>query len=253
MMDVINKFNTGSQADNNISCWNIPATRYQISDVHLLGEQYYYLIDYRHSPDILMLYADQKALQFHGKERKAFTFNYVVSSLHPDDRIFYSVAEQFMKKFYETMTPAEIVHYKYSYTIRIKDRTGEYKHIQHQSIPLDVDENGALKVAINVHTDVGHITNRSGNHLSIFGLNGRRSFMGIDPFDPEPSSDKSTLSNRENEILVLLDKGFTSNDIAKTLKISAHTVNTHRKNMLRKLNASNTAELLFIAREKYIA
>lgn len=44
-----------------------------------------------------------------------------------------------------------------------------------------------------------------------------------------------SLSNREAEILEKLCEGMSSPQIAHTLFISVHTVQTHRKNILRKL------------------
>jgi DNA-binding CsgD family transcriptional regulator len=42
------------------------------------------------------------------------------------------------------------------------------------------------------------------------------------------------------EILQLLAQGQRSNDIASCLHISVHTVSTHRKNILKKLDQPNT-------------
>lgn len=53
-------------------------------------------------------------------------------------------------------------------------------------------------------------------------------------------------SERELEILRLLAKGKNSYEIAGELFITLNTVKTHRRNMLRKLNASNTSQLLKI-------
>jgi DNA-binding NarL/FixJ family response regulator len=53
-------------------------------------------------------------------------------------------------------------------------------------------------------------------------------------------------SDRELEILRLLAKGKNSYEIAGELFITLNTVKTHRRNMLRKLNASNTSQLLKI-------
>lgn len=54
----------------------------------------------------------------------------------------------------------------------------------------------------------------------------------------------SILSAREHQILQMLSKGKTSVEIAEDLSIAFHTVKTHRRNIMRKLNAKNTAELL---------
>ena len=52
------------------------------------------------------------------------------------------------------------------------------------------------------------------------------------------------LTRRELEILQLLAKGKQTTEIADALYISIHTVNSHRKNMIKKLNLRNTAELI---------
>lgn len=52
------------------------------------------------------------------------------------------------------------------------------------------------------------------------------------------------LSRREKEILVHIAMEYTTQEIADKLFISQNTVNTHRKNLMSKLNAKNTAGLV---------
>ena len=56
-----------------------------------------------------------------------------------------------------------------------------------------------------------------------------------------------SLSKREQEVLVLISKGLSSLNIGKTLYISKHTVETHRKNILRKLDFNSSTELVRFA------
>lgn len=58
-----------------------------------------------------------------------------------------------------------------------------------------------------------------------------------------------TLSRREKEVLQLILKEYTTQEIAEKLFISFGTVETHRRNMLIKLGARNTAGLVKIAME----
>ncbi len=55
------------------------------------------------------------------------------------------------------------------------------------------------------------------------------------------------LTRREKEVLELIAEGLTNNVIAQKLFISPATVDTHRKNLLAKLEAKNTASLVRIA------
>jgi DNA-binding NarL/FixJ family response regulator len=57
------------------------------------------------------------------------------------------------------------------------------------------------------------------------------------------------LTRREKEILQLLNEGFTGPQIAKQLFLSHYTVETHRKNLMQKFNASNSQLLLKLARQ----
>ncbi len=56
--------------------------------------------------------------------------------------------------------------------------------------------------------------------------------------------DHIILSNREKEILQHIANGETSKQIAENLFIAKTTVDTHRKNMIRKLNLNNGNELV---------
>ncbi len=55
------------------------------------------------------------------------------------------------------------------------------------------------------------------------------------------------LTRRERQVLKLISKGLTSRQIAEKLGISKLTIDTHRKNIQRKLEVSNTVELLKLA------
>lgn len=55
------------------------------------------------------------------------------------------------------------------------------------------------------------------------------------------------LTRREKEVIELIAEGMTNNEIAGKLFISTTTVDTHRKNLLTKLSAKNTAELIKLA------
>jgi len=61
---------------------------------------------------------------------------------------------------------------------------------------------------------------------------------------PRDESEKYTLSKREIEIIKLLAQGLTAPEIGEKIFISHYTVETHRKNLLNKLQLKNTAELI---------
>ena len=58
-----------------------------------------------------------------------------------------------------------------------------------------------------------------------------------------------SVSKREKEVLQLISEELTTSEIASKLFISVTTVETHRKNMLKKLGLRNTAGLMRYAFE----
>jgi DNA-binding NarL/FixJ family response regulator len=80
--------------------------------------------------------------------------------------------------------------------------------------------------------------------------------VGEKIFDEHPSAGLSNviakkgnasiekISEREIQVLKLIIEGRTNTQIASELNLSPFTIKTHRQNMLHKLNASNTAQLI---------
>ncbi len=64
------------------------------------------------------------------------------------------------------------------------------------------------------------------------------------------SPDDETLTPREQEVLTLIAEGFSNNEIADRLVISAKTVDRHRENIMRKLKLHNRVDLVKYALRK---
>lgn len=60
------------------------------------------------------------------------------------------------------------------------------------------------------------------------------------------------LTDREKEVLQLLAEGHSNKEVATMLSLSPYTVETHRNNLMQKLNLHNTAELVLYAVRKRI-
>lgn len=57
-------------------------------------------------------------------------------------------------------------------------------------------------------------------------------------------NDHRILTRREKEVLMLIEKGLRSADIASQLNISVHTVSRHRQDLISKLQVRNTIEAI---------
>ncbi len=61
---------------------------------------------------------------------------------------------------------------------------------------------------------------------------------------------KAIITNREKQVLHLIAYEYSTKEIARELYISHHTANTHRQNLLLKLDAKNAAGLVRKAFER---
>ena len=68
----------------------------------------------------------------------------------------------------------------------------------------------------------------------------------------EVSKEDINLTKRENEIIRLIAEELTNSQIADQLGISPRTVDTHRRNLLQKLDVKNTAGLVKYAIQHHI-
>ena len=64
---------------------------------------------------------------------------------------------------------------------------------------------------------------------------------------PDEECITTPLTPREIEIVRFVAKGLIAKEIAEQLNLSTHTVYTHRKNIMKKLNLNTTSELVLYA------
>lgn len=71
----------------------------------------------------------------------------------------------------------------------------------------------------------------------------------LQEYQKSSRTDMPVLSNKEKEILALIAEGYTNPQIAEKIFLSQFTINSHRKNLLAKLNVKNTTTLIKFAIE----
>jgi len=70
---------------------------------------------------------------------------------------------------------------------------------------------------------------------------------------PAPTAgERAVLSAREKEVLELITKGFTADEIARLMQVSQHTVQTYVRRIYSKLNVNSRAEAIYEARHQGI-
>ncbi len=89
-------------------------------------------------------------------------------------------------------------------------------------------------------------------HNALRAIQNNRKYICSDVYDilierdqkPRNQHEASKLSNGENEIVKLISQCKTTKEIAEIKNLSFHTINTHRKNIFRKLKINSISQLV---------
>lgn len=208
------------------------------------GPFYYFVFDC-HSKEII--YANPSVSDFYKITPEQFTVATIMEHIHPEDAAHLFACETSAGEFLLNHTSRkDLPHYKVSHCFRLRTKEGIYKMILHQGVTLSVDSEGLLDQTMLIHSDISHITGENNKLYSLIGLNGRPSYINIDPYsqNDKTKGEKSIFSEREKDVLRLLANGLSAQQIAEKLFISYNTVRTHKQNLLKKANVKNSNELL---------
>lgn len=180
-----------------------------------------------------------------------------VAYIHPDDVA--PMADAFisnMRKYYEEpyVHDNEPIIIEY----RIRHKNGQWIWIQSEVLILDRDEIGNIRHLIAFLRD--NSENKSGKgdfildprleKLLRHGFNADATSSRALSEDSSETTHHYHLSERERELVLMIRKGLSSKEIADLLGLSLHTIHSYRKNLMAKLNARNSAELVRISIEQ---
>ena len=178
-----------------------------------------------------------------GYSQAEFDIESMNRNLHPDDQPWFLAFGHKMIEFFSQLLPEKLMKYKLRYDIRYRKKNGEYVRILYQGVIVELDEGNRLLRSLAVHTDITYLKQEGRPVLSFIGMEGEPSYIDVGTKNIFVES-KDELSTREKQVLKLLIEGKASKEISAILNISKQTVDTHRKNMLRKNSLSNTSELV---------
>lgn len=130
----------------------------------------------------------------------------------------------------------------FSNIVEIKVKHG-YELFLRQTFALRSDQNGILCDTAGIYTALPSTFNLKTSFSNIYGEDAVfYKNEHLQPFE-------KLISSRELEIMKLISEGYSTSKISKKLFISAYTVDTHRKNIIHKLDALNTPHLVAIAKD----
>ena len=200
-----------------------------------------FIIDYN---TMQYLYFNENVNDFVGGVAQDYVkggVEFAIANCHPDDRkILIPYIYPHIKKILKNIPLDAYKDYKFSYNFRYKRKDGTYQNfIQHSTfIP---DKAGNLRYNFGMGSNLP-----TPNENKITLTIEKKEKGGYKPvnIDSISVSLQNIFSKRECEVLKLIHQGLSSTSIAEKLSLSEHTVNNHRKNMLKKTATTNTAALI---------
>lgn len=152
--------------------------------------------------------------------------------------------------FYESIDLKDRKSYSICYDFHLVNKEGKKILINQKLTPLFLTEEGKIWKAMCIVTlsTAGHAGN-----IEIHKDKDNTVFK----YDLDKlcwvTNEKVKLNDREKEILQYSARGFTINDIAKTIFLSPDTIKFHRKKLFEKLQVSNISEAIaYMASSKLV-
>jgi DNA-binding CsgD family transcriptional regulator len=170
--------------------------------------------------------------------------DYYWSLFHPEDiDLWLKSLTNLMVFTMSELTDEQRTRMSYTWNYRIKITDGSYVNIVQNTTPLQFDETNKPIIGL------AHYTVLDGNIkmdicASAKYLNDKNEYETLFYQNVSTSNLLGNISNRERDIVRLIITKKTSDEISKKLNISKHTVDTHRRNILKKLDISSTFELV---------
>ena len=158
-------------------------------------------------------------------------------SVQPDDFLScLNVTQQVLSEFAK-MKDAEKESTQMRLFYRIKKQTGEYSWV--------MQCNRQVKWSADFPPlDLAYITELFNEHHTMRVLAVLQTNNRLIEILPENEAHFTKLSLREVEVLQLISIGLNSNEISEKLQLSANTIKTHRRNILKKLQVKNMQQAI---------
>jgi DNA-binding CsgD family transcriptional regulator len=156
------------------------------------------------------------------------------------------VIQQLVVNFCADHNVANYKNVKICFNYLFKNGKDEYMQILQRPVILEVDEHNKPTLVMNFTYHIDYIKRPDSVGGMVITDDGTFVF-DYNPITKSIEPAKS-FSTQETTILQLLGKGFDTKAIAEKLFISPHTVDTHRRNLIKKTNCMDTTGVVAFAR-----
>lgn len=206
----------------------------------ILGDSFYFILNH-YSVELEFVSKEVEAVL--GYTPSELTIPFLSEQIHPEDHSWFLTFGTSMADFFSRLPIEKLMRYKMRNDLRYKKKNGDYVRLLCQSLIMEHDEAGRLLRSLDVFSDITYLKQDGRPVLSYIGMDDEPSFIDVCSKNIF-AENGGEFTKRERQILTLLISGKVSKEIGDLLNISKQTVDTHRKNMLRKKDLKNTSELI---------
>ncbi|RYU97030.1 helix-turn-helix transcriptional regulator [Emticicia agri] len=168
--------------------------------------------------------------------------NGLLEKFLPEDLLGLGEISKQLSTYLPTLRVEQVKDFKAIYDYRIYREDGSTTRICQESTALKTNADGHIIYFMIYVSDITHFKREGKQHMHLMG--GDTNLLAAIDNASGTIRPLTQLSKRELEIARLMGMGHTSEQIAEKLFITTNTVNTHRQNMLRKLELMDTTELM---------
>jgi len=194
-------------------------------------------------------YISENIKEIWGHDREDF-YNYGLKKtvsifpMYQNEIIIHKIFPLMFEYFNKHSLTGEAVDLRVSYPTKVIRGDGSEGWYLHQIKVLHTDEQNKPILGLKVITDISDFKKDDIITMKIAKKDHNGIFKNIFSQSFSEENNNYTISEREKDVLLLLDEGKSSLEIGNLLFISSHTVNTHRRNLLRKFDAKSTVDML---------
>jgi DNA-binding CsgD family transcriptional regulator len=175
---------------------------------------------------------------FDDDEFKSFKVHDFFARIHPDD--LNDLRQCF--EFVNSAEPYDPVTHRFVLRYRFKEKAGSYLHVRDEKLAIKSESGKYIYFTmfknISLQEKFFHVRLDIMQH----GKSGAVKFCTYNP-----SHAHHAITPRQNDIIKLIIKGFSTLEIADRLNVSVNTIKNHKQVLFRKVNVKSSVELINFA------
>jgi len=160
--------------------------------------------------------------------------SYIFSHYHPNTLTTQRSVYLKVLNFYQNLSIQTRLKYLFSYDVLIRHKKSNYVHLLKFNKVLKFDSYGRPILLLVFCVDITDYKIPN-SHVLVISKSTKTGLKKVLRLDFYNEYENGILTKKEMEIHLLIQQGLTSNEIATKLGLSVHTVNTHRKRILKKI------------------